>query len=76
MSEKKILVEAKPNARENKIEKITDQVYKVWVKAPAQEGRANKLLIKLLAEYFQVSQSQVAIKAGKTAKTKVIIVFK
>jgi len=70
---KQILVQAKPNAKQNKIEKISDQVYKVWLKAPSQEGKANQLLIKLLADYFNISPSQITIKTGKTSKTKVII---
>ena len=72
---KQILIEAKPNASKNKIEKISEVVYKVWLTAPAQEGKANALLIKVLAEYFGVAKSQVELKTGKTAKTKVVIIY-
>ena len=71
---KQILVEVKPNASQNKIEKISDNVYKVWVTALPVKGEANKMLIKLLAKYFKVAKSLIEIKAGKTSKTKVVIV--
>jgi len=72
---KTITVEVKPNASQNKIEKITDLVYKVWLTAPAQEGRANDLLIKLLSKYFKISKSEIEIKSGKTARNKVLIIY-
>lgn len=71
---KQIIVEVKPNSKQVKIEKITENVYKVRLTAPAQEGKANKQLIEVLAGYFKVAKSLIAIKAGKTAKTKTILI--
>ena len=69
-----ILVEIKPNSRQNKVEKITDNVYKVRLTAPPKDGKANKQLIEILADYFKIAKSRVVIKAGKTSKTKVIVI--
>jgi hypothetical protein len=44
----------------------------VYVIEPAVDGKANKALIKLLAKYFEVSDSQVQIVHGKTSRTKII----
>jgi len=74
MSEKKIVVEVKPNSREVKVEKITDSVYKVRLTATPIDGKANKQLINILADYFNISKSKITIKAGKTAKTKLLII--
>jgi hypothetical protein len=71
---KQILVDVKPNSKQQKIEKITDGVYKVYVRAPAREGKANSAVIEIVADYFKVAKSLVTIKAGKTSKTKVIII--
>ena len=68
----KIIVKAKPAARENKIEKIDESNYTVWVKEKPVNGQANAAIIKLLAEYFDISQSLVEIISGFMAKTKVI----
>lgn len=69
-----ILVEARPNSSKVQVEKITEQVYKVKLTASPTEGKANAQLVKVLAEYFDISKSQVTIKAGKTSKTKVVII--
>ncbi len=70
-----ILIEAHPNSSRNEVEKISDLVYKVYMMAPAKEGKANAQLIKLLTDYFNIAKSRVEIKAGKTAKTKVVIIY-
>lgn len=69
-----LLVEVRPNSKQLKIEKITTGVYKIHLTAPATEGQANKQLITVLAEHFKVAKSLITIKAGKSAKTKVIII--
>lgn len=69
-----ILIEVKPNSKQKKIEKISEGVYKIHLTAPAQDGQANKQLIEVLSEYLGVAKSLIAIKAGKSARTKIIII--
>lgn len=68
---KKILVDVKPNSKENKIEKLEDGEYKVYVKEPAEDNRANKAVIKLIAKEFNVSWRLVSIK-NPTSRKKII----
>ncbi len=68
----KIIVKTKPGSKENKIEKIDEANYIVHVKEPPINGRANVALIKLLAEYFDVSPSLIEIISGYMARIKVI----
>lgn len=68
----KILVKVKPAAKEKSVEKIDDANFKVSVKEPPVEGRANMAVIKALAEYFGVAQSNVRIVSGFTSKMKTI----
>ena len=68
----KIIVKAKPGAKEDNIEKVDEHNYIVCVKAPAIEGKANAAIIKLLADYFDISQSLIEIISGYTARVKVI----
>lgn len=79
----KILVKAKAGAKENKIKKLKDSqnlfgeinseldTYGVWVKERPVAGKANLAIIKLLAEYFEISQSEVILISGASAKTKI-----
>ena len=78
----KILVKAKPNAKIQKVELIREPVslfdgsekgidlYKVSIKAQAIDGKANRAIIKALAEHFAVAPSCVVLVSGATAKQK------
>lgn len=58
-------------ARADQVEKISDTEYKVSVKEPPIEGRANRAITKVLAEYFGVSASQVSLISGYASRNKV-----
>jgi hypothetical protein len=72
----KLFVKAKPRARENSIEKISETEYEVSVKEPPVQGKANAAIIESLADYFGVSKSQVKIISGFTSKNKTITIEK
>ncbi|MFA5033838.1 MAG: DUF167 domain-containing protein [bacterium] len=67
----KISVTVKLKSKQEKVEK-TDAGYLVYVKAPPIENKANEAVIKLLAEHFNVSKSQVIILKGLTSKHKIV----
>jgi len=68
----RIYIKVIPRSSQNKVEKISEGEYKVKLTAPPIDGEANKMLIKILTEYFNVSKSSVEIIGGKTAKTKIV----
>jgi uncharacterized protein len=68
----KIKVKISARASRNKIEKINQGEYKVWLTAPPVDGKANTMLIKILADYFHVSKSSLKITSGKAAKNKIM----
>lgn len=68
----KIFVKAKPKAKIEKVEKIDNENFVVFVKEPPVKGRANQAIIKALAEYFKVPSANVKIVSGHTSKQKVI----
>jgi len=71
----RINVKAKPGAREDKVEKIDELNFVISVKEPPMRGRANKAIVKLLAEYFNVSASSVRIVSGYTSPQKIVDIF-
>lgn len=75
MEQKRIYVKVTPKAGKNQVKKITENEYKVWLTATPEKGKANKALIKLLAEYFGVSKSNVRILVGQTARIKIVDVL-
>lgn len=68
----RINVKAKPGAGHQKIEKIDEDSFVVAVKAPPTEGKANRAIIKALAEYFDVAPTRVRIIFGHIGREKVI----
>lgn len=68
----KIFVKAKPNSKEEKIQKIDENHYLISVKEPPIKGEANRAIIKALAEYFKLSPSQVNIVSGYASRNKTI----
>ena len=67
----KIQVKVKPNSRTEELSREGDS-FIVKVKEPPKEGKANQAVIKLLAEHFSVSQSQVRILSSFRSRNKVI----
>jgi uncharacterized protein (TIGR00251 family) len=68
----RINVGVRPNAKEEKIEKIDDANFSIWVKEPPIEGRANKAVLRVLADYFGVAQINIRIVFGYTSRNKII----
>jgi uncharacterized protein (TIGR00251 family) len=72
----KIFIQVKPKAKEEKVIKISDTNFKIWVKEPPEKGRANSAVIKALADYFGINQSNIQIVSGSTSKLKIIEIVK
>lgn len=66
-------LKAKPNARQNQI-KVVDGVIVVNVKAPPEDGKANKELIAYLSEVFDVPKTRMEISSGAGARQKRIFI--
>lgn len=68
----RIFVKVRPGAGGDKVEKIDEAHYIVWVKEPPQKGQANKGVIRVLADYLDKPKPLITIKSGHTSSAKVI----
>ncbi|OGZ79433.1 MAG: hypothetical protein A2358_00530 [Candidatus Staskawiczbacteria bacterium RIFOXYB1_FULL_37_44] len=68
----KIFVIAKPRSREEKIEKISETEFVVFVKEPPEKGKANEAIRNALAVYFKIGSSCVKIVSGYSSRNKII----
>ncbi|ACK69132.1 protein of unknown function DUF167 [Gloeothece citriformis PCC 7424] len=68
----KIQVKVKPNAKHQKIEEAEDGSLIISLKSPPVEGKANQELIKLLAQKYRVTKSQISIQSGLSSRNKLI----
>lgn len=66
------VIKVKPNSKIVSIIEETDGSLTVKLKSPPVDGKANQELIKLLAERFKVSKSQITIKSGMTGRQKLV----
>lgn len=64
-----------PRASKSEIIGAHDGALKVRLAAPPIDGAANAELVKVLAKFFGVLKSAVAITSGETSKTKQIKVI-
>ena len=71
-----LLLEIKVIPSSGKIGFIIDkqQRLKCYLKAPAEEGKANYELIKLVAKTFSVTQRDVAIISGLISRAKTLLI--
>lgn len=67
----KIFVKAKPRSKEERVERIDDTHFVVFVKKPPIQGKANQAIVRVLAEYFGVSASSVKLASGFSSKEKI-----
>ncbi|OGW15664.1 MAG: hypothetical protein A3G93_06500 [Nitrospinae bacterium RIFCSPLOWO2_12_FULL_45_22] len=68
----RVTVWVRPNARNEKVEKVSDGEYRVWVKAPAREGKANQALIEVLADYFDRPRQAIILYKGASSRKKFV----
>jgi len=51
---------------------MADGTIKIKLKAVPEDGKANKELIELLSDFFEVKYQHIYIISGETARTKLI----
>lgn len=71
----KIYVSARPNSKENKIEKISENHFRVFVQEPPIKGRANRAIVEALSEYLEIPKQHVSITKGRFTREKVVDIF-
>ncbi len=68
-----VLVRARPHAVQSRIVGVLeDGSLKIDLAAPAEDGKGNRALQKLLAEAFGVSPVHVTVLSGKAARLKLV----
>ena len=66
----RIHVVVKPRSRRESVQPQPDGSYQVALDAPPHEGLANERLVEVLAAFFQVPKSGIAIVRGHKSRRK------
>lgn len=68
----RIFVQAKPGAKKELVEKVSENTFIVFVKARPEKGLANEAVIKAIAKYLGIARSRVRMIAGQTSRKKIL----
>ena len=71
----KIKIRVIPNAKKVEIKKENDYL-KIKLKSKPENGKANKELIEILSEYFNISKVKIRILSGLKSRNKVVEIEK
>jgi uncharacterized protein len=71
-SSTRLRVRVSPGARRGGVVGRVGDVWKLRVTAPAEGGRANEAVIRLLADTVDVPRRRVSLVSGHTARDKVV----
>jgi uncharacterized protein (TIGR00251 family) len=66
-----LTIKVVPNAKQEKVVQEPGRL-KVYLSAPAVEGKANVRLVKFLAEHYKVRKRDVVIKSGLRSRDKLV----
>ena len=67
-----IRVYVTPNAKKPSVVKTSKDYFEVRVDERATDGRANKRLLEILAEHFNIPKSRVTILKGARSRNKIL----
>lgn len=66
----KILVQVRPNSRQESVERSEDGVFIIRVNAPPRDGKANQRVVELLSQHLGVPKSKIELVSGGKSKLK------
>lgn len=67
-----IHVKIHPQSKEDLVKKKSNTSFIVFVREPAEQNQANRKLLRLLAEYFNVPLGKIKIVTGHKQPSKII----
>jgi len=66
-----IKIKVFPGSKKDEIVMRKDDEFEVRVKEKAEEGKANKAVIKVLANYFKIDESKIRLIKGFKERSKI-----
>jgi len=71
--EQYLKVKVHADEKKNRLVQKAPDSFEIWVKAPAQEGRANEAVRALLAEHLQLPENKLSLIKGATSPAKIFL---
>lgn len=71
---KELHIKLTPKASANRIVVIDDITLKIYVTAVPENGKANEVMIALLANHFNLPKSAFMLTRGQKSRQKVVVI--
>ena len=68
-----VKVKVHAGEKKNRVEQKSPDSFEIWVKAPAEQGRANEAVRMLLAQTLGVEENQLSLIKGATSPSKIFL---
>lgn len=68
-----IKVKVHAGEKKNKLVQKAPDTFELWVKAPAEQGRANEAVRALLAQHFNLPENKLSLIKGATSPAKIFL---
>ena len=59
--------------KKNKLVQKGPDTFEIWVKAPAEQGRANEAVRTLLAAHLNIAENKLSLIKGATSPAKIFL---
>ena len=71
--EQYIKVKVHAGEKKNKLVEKSADTFEIWVKAPAEQGRANEAVRSLLAMHLGLAENKLSLIKGATSPAKIFL---
>lgn len=71
--EQYLKVKVHADEKKNKLVQKAPDSFEIWVKAPAEQGRANEAVRTLLATHLQLPENKLSLIKGATSPAKIFL---
>jgi uncharacterized protein len=72
----KVFVSVKTRSKQEEVEEVDEDHLKIRVKELPVDGKANKRVLRLVADHFKVPLSDIKIVSGGKSSKKIIKIYK
>ena len=71
--EQYLKVKVHAGEKHNKLVEKSADTYEIWVKAPAEQGRANEAVRTVLAAHLGIAENKLSLIKGATGPAKIFL---
>ncbi len=75
MQKEFLKIKLHPKTKKQKIEKIGENKFEIWVRSKAEENKANYEMIEVLAEFLEIEKNKLRLISGHHRPSKMIEVL-